>query len=161
MTESERWYEDGLPFSCTGCGNCCKRHGDATHVYVREEEVLAIAEFLGRDPAAFLREELVVEDGWITLRPDLEQCPYLTEDALCGIYPVRPVQCRTWPFWDVNLQSEVWRREVNGVCPGSRSGRLHDADTIDAIADATEDWYEGRLDAWPGLEPGGAGQLPE
>ena len=151
---TERWYEGGLPFTCTACGNCCKSHGEYSHVYLREEEVVAIADHLGRDPAEFLREELVVEDGWITLQPDLPQCQFLTDEGRCGIYPVRPVQCRTWPFWDVNLKEPVWRGEVNAICPGSRDGAVHDADRVEAIAKATEDWYEERIDEWPGLEPG-------
>jgi Fe-S-cluster containining protein len=153
MAESERWYEAGLPFECTACGACCRSHGDYSHVYLREEEVVAIAEHLGRDPVQFLRDELVVEEGWITLRPDLPRCQFLTDEGRCGIYPVRPVQCRTWPFWDVNLDPDVWRRDVNAICPGSRRGPLHDADRIDAIARATEAWYDGRLAEWPGLEP--------
>lgn len=151
---TDRWYENGLPFTCTACGNCCKSHGEYSHVYLREEEAIAIAEHLGRDPETFVQEELVVEEGWITLIPDLPECQFLDADGRCGIYPVRPVQCRTWPFWDVNLKREVWEGEVNKICPGSRDGEVHSADRVDAIAEATEDWYEDRIEEWPGLEPG-------
>ena len=150
---ADRWYEDGLPFSCTACGNCCKSNGDYSHVYLREEEITPIADHLGIAPVEVLRRHLVVEDGWITLRPDLPQCEFLTPEGRCGIYPVRPVQCRTWPFWDVNLKPGTWKSEVNSICPGSREGGdVHAADRVDAIARATEDWYEERLDRWPGLE---------
>ena len=37
------WYQDGLQFSCTGCGNCCT--GPAGYVWVSEEEIVRIAEF--------------------------------------------------------------------------------------------------------------------
>ena len=35
-------------------------------------------------------------------------CVFLKEDPergrkTCSIYPVRPLQCRTWPFWPENL----------------------------------------------------------
>lgn len=152
-SETSRWYESGLPFSCTACGNCCKSNGDYSHVYLREEEVGAIAEHLGLDPVQFLREQLVVEDGWITLQSDLPQCQFLDANGRCGIYPVRPVQCRTWPFWEINLSEETWRGEVNKICPGSRdsgSSEVHGPDKIDGIAKATEDWYEGRTQTWPG-----------
>ncbi|MEM8714024.1 MAG: hypothetical protein AAGG01_24030, partial [Planctomycetota bacterium] len=55
----------------------------------------------------------------------------------------------------------TWRKEVNGICPGSREApdgapksevSLHSADRVDAIAKATEDWYEDRLETWPGEE---------
>src|SRR5438876_631690 len=39
------WYEDGLRFRCTRCGNCCT--GPPGFVWVNEEELAAIAEFRG------------------------------------------------------------------------------------------------------------------
>lgn len=46
--------------------------------------------------------------------------------ALCRVYRSRPVQCRTWPFWDENLTSRrAWdtaRRRT--PCPGMDSGPL-------------------------------------
>ncbi|MFT5732000.1 MAG: Fe-S-cluster containining protein [Planctomycetota bacterium] len=155
-SDPDRWYEAGLPFDCTACGNCCKSNGDYAHVYLREEEVGAIADYLNLDPVLFLREQLVVEDGWISLQADLPQCQFLTAEGRCGIYPVRPIQCRTWPFWEINLKEETWRGDVNKICPGSRDsdtearGELHPPERIEAIAKATEDWYEDRLKKWPG-----------
>ncbi len=150
---TDRWYEKGLPFSCTACGNCCRSNGEYSHVYLREEEVGTIAEHLGLDPALFLKEQLVVEDGWITLQPDLPQCQFLDGQGRCGIYPVRPIQCRTWPFWEINLTEATWRGDVNTICPGSRDGsgsEIHGPEKIEGIAKATEDWYEGRTQVWPG-----------
>ena len=154
---SERWYESGLPFSCTACGNCCRSRGEYSHVYLREEEVAAIADHLGVDRVEFVRTQVVVEDGWIPLLPGRDRCQFLDDAGRCTVYPVRPVQCRTWPFWDINLERRVWEEEVNAVCPGSRDGTIHEADRVDAIARATEDWYEDRLDEWSGLEPGASG----
>ena len=154
---SERWYESGLPFACTACGNCCRSRGEYSHVYLREEEVAAIADHLGVDRVEFVRTQVVVEDGWITLLPGRDRCQFLDDAGRCTVYPVRPVQCRTWPFWDINLERRVWEEEINAVCPGSRDGTIHDADRVDAIARATEDWYEDRLDEWSGLEPGASG----
>ena len=37
------------------------------------------------------------------------------------IYPVRPTQCRTWPFWEDNLKSpQAWKNasERGRGCPG-------------------------------------------
>ncbi len=152
---SERWYEEGLPFSCTACGNCCKSRGEYSHVYLREEEVTAMARHLEMDPVEFVRTQVRVEDGWITLLPGLDKCQFLDDSGRCTVYAVRPVQCRTWPFWDINLDRKVWTEEVNATCPGSREGgEVHPADQVDAIARATEDWYQDRMKEWTGEEPG-------
>ena len=44
----------------------------------------------------------------------------------CGIYPVRPLQCRSWPFWDGNLASEDTWKEAASDCPGMNRGGRHD-----------------------------------
>ncbi len=42
-------------------------------------------------------------------------CCFLDEHGLCEIYPARPMQCKTFPFWDSmkNLSIE----ELNELCP--------------------------------------------
>src|SRR5476651_1037216 len=39
------WYHGGLRFRCTQCGHCCT--GAPGYVWVNDEEIEAIAEFLG------------------------------------------------------------------------------------------------------------------
>jgi hypothetical protein len=52
----------------------------------------------------------------------------------CTIYPVRPRQCRTWPFWNSNLESpETWQ-EVQEVCPGAGKGNFFSLEEIEAQA---------------------------
>jgi len=46
MSEQQPWYKDGLRFTCTQCGNCCT--GPEGVVWVNEEEVRQIAEYLGK-----------------------------------------------------------------------------------------------------------------
>jgi Fe-S-cluster containining protein len=62
----------------------------------------------------------------------------------CGIYHVRPLQCRTWPFWDGNLQDEAAWREAGTTCPGLNRGKHFTSDDIEALRDA---------DAWPEESP--------
>ena len=34
----------------------------------------------------------------------------------CTVYPVRPLQCRTWPFWPENLSSkQSWDHAASAV----------------------------------------------
>ena len=42
---SEPWFKDGLRFTCTRCGKCCT--GPPGFVWVNDEEVAAIAEYIG------------------------------------------------------------------------------------------------------------------
>jgi len=58
----------------------------------------------------------------------------------CSIYPVRPLQCRTWPFWDTNLASKsAWDRAAQR-CHGMDHGRrTFSREQMEALRDAA-DW---------------------
>lgn len=131
----EKWYKQGLRFECTQCGNCCS--GDPGYVWATKEEIRRIAEFLGRD------------DGWLDrahlrrvgLRYSLTEkadgdCIFLKRaggKSMCGIYPVRPLQCRTWPFWNEIVKSpESWEETAKG-CPGMNQGKHYDYVQIEGI----------------------------
>jgi hypothetical protein len=50
--------------------------------------------------------------------------------AGCTVYPARPAQCRTWPFWESNTESRAaWDRAAAG-CPGMNHGELISAEEI-------------------------------
>ncbi len=50
----------------------------------------------------------------------------------CMVYHARPVQCRTWPFWDSNLQSpSAWEKTCE-VCPGAGQGKLYNFEQIES-----------------------------
>jgi Fe-S-cluster containining protein len=53
----------------------------------------------------------------------------------CAIYSVRPMQCRTWPFWKFNLSGpKAWSFAAQR-CPGVNRGRLHSLEDIGAKRD--------------------------
>ncbi len=137
------WYDKGLRFECTQCGNCCTNHGDYTYVYLAEADVEAIAAHLGLSRRSFLARYCTREDGFVSLRMDAPACPFLGADRRCAIYPVRPKQCATWPFWRENLDDKAtWDGPVRDCCPGIGRGELRSAQEIDRIAEETERWYE-------------------
>jgi len=126
----EKWYADGLRFSCNQCGNCCS--GPRGYVWFHLDELNAMADYLGMLPQEFLQQYARKVDGHYTLNempsPRGYDCVFLKYSlegkALCSIYPVRPQQCRTWPFWPDNLQS---KRTYAGVaratpCEGMQRG---------------------------------------
>ena len=119
------WYEAGLGFACTQCGNCCS--GAPGYVFVSAEEMARIAEFLGQ-PALTERQLRRVGRRWSLTERRNGDCTFLKEvdgKRICGIYPVRPLQCRTWPFWDALLESpDTWNAAAKG-CPGMNKGPSH------------------------------------
>jgi Fe-S-cluster containining protein len=71
-------------------------------------------------------------DGLYELRYADKDCPFL-KDNQCEVYASRPWQCRTWPFWPENMNSDVWEQEVAPSCPGIGRGRLFSAEEIEEI----------------------------
>ena len=117
--EEEPWYKDGLRFSCTECGQFCT--GSPGYVWVTETEIDKMAEHLSLTVAEFSRFYLRrVEDRFSLLEhPKTYDCVFL-KDKKCQIYKVRPVQCRTFPWWPQNLRSEEDWREAAKSCEGIR-----------------------------------------
>ena len=139
--EPKSWYSNGLRFECRRCGNCCKNRGDYAYVYLAERDVSAIARYLDLPRDEFLARYCRHEDGWTILAMDRPACPFLTAESACSIYPVRPKQCATWPFWKENLKRERWDGPVRDTCPGIGSGPLYSAQEIERSARETEEWY--------------------
>ena len=44
--------------------------------------------------------------------------------AICSLYNVRPLQCRTWPFWPENLTDEETWNGLSEECPGINVVRI-------------------------------------
>lgn len=122
MAEKSPWYSDGLKFTCTQCGNCCT--GDPGVVWVYDQDIEAIAEFLDK-PVGEIRLFHTRQVGNRLSLTEFANGDCTFFDPLtrgCRIYPVRPTQCRTWPFWKSNLESEAAWAETCRTCPGAGSG---------------------------------------
>lgn len=130
------WYVGGLRFSCTQCGRCCG--GGPGFVWLSDDEVRRIALFLGLTTETFLnRYARRVFGRWSLREAGASQnynCVMLGAKG-CTIYPVRPQQCRTFPFWPENLRSPQRWRALRKFCPGVDHGRLYTLDEIQAILD--------------------------
>ena len=127
---SQPWFQAGLRFKCTECGDCCS--GAPGYVWVNKAEIAALAEKMELDVDAF--ESRYVRS--IGIRKSLVEfpngdCVFLDgERRTCGVYDARPRQCRTWPFWESNLRSkEAWQKTCE-VCPGSGKGALFTVEEI-------------------------------
>lgn len=49
----------------------------------------------------------------------------------CNVYQSRPIQCRTWPFWDSTLKKRKDWKETCEVCPGAGKGKLYSFEQIE------------------------------
>ncbi len=124
---AQPWYAPGLGFACTQCGNCCS--GPSGVVWLDDAESRAIADYLKISETEFRWSYARWEAGRWTLdevqRNGQHDCVFLKRDpttgkGMCSIYPVRPTQCRTWPFWPGNVRSQRdWEASAKS-CPGMR-----------------------------------------
>ena len=155
------WYRHGLAFTCTQCGNCCT--GGPGYVWISDAEVGRLAEHLGVPREEVVRKYCRKIGDRVSLKErrtegGLYDCVFLTTSVQrlpdgstrttrgCSIYAVRPLQCRTWPFWDGLLASEgAWER-ASRSCPGMNGGKRYTLKQIEALRTATD---------WPGESPGG------
>jgi hypothetical protein len=80
------------------------------------------------------------QGSWLQLVNRGSDCVFL-EDGRCAIYPVRPKQCATWPFWTENLDFETWHTTVMSLCPGIGHGKLYTLSEIERIARERDSWY--------------------
>jgi uncharacterized protein len=166
--EKAPWYADGLKFTCSQCGNCCTGGPGyvwlekAEIVRLAEHLRLTPAETVerycrkvegkfslrerknpttGQYDCIFLQEEPVTrragraQDGGVGGADEA----VIHTRRTCAVYPVRPLQCRTWPFWPENLSSpKVWQMAAKR-CHGMNGGRSFTLEQIHAIRDAA-DW---------------------
>jgi Fe-S-cluster containining protein len=131
MNDDQPWYQDGLRFKCTGCGDCCT--GAPGYVWVNKDEIAVLAELVGMDRELF-EERYVTQIGVrksLAEKPSSYDCVFFdAQTRKCRVYAARPRQCRTWPFWESNLRTpEAWA-ETCQSCPGSGTGKLYSLEQI-------------------------------
>ena len=130
MVSESLWFEDGLCFECTQCGNCCS--GAPGAVWVDDDDIGRIAEYTGKGEG----EIRVMHTRPFAGRTSLTEfangdCTFFdAELRRFRIYPVRPTQCRTWPLWSSNLRSSADWDATQEDCPGAGQGRLVTRDEI-------------------------------
>jgi len=108
------------PSACEACGgHCCT--GESGYIWAKRYEIENMATFvnlsIGEFATMYLRKvkhrySLIEKQ----LAPDNFACVFFDEGKKrCSIYPVRPLQCRTFPFWQQFKDNE---EEVRKECPG-------------------------------------------
>ncbi|MDR1868907.1 MAG: YkgJ family cysteine cluster protein [Treponema sp.] len=136
MTDTS-FFSAGLKFSCKRCSACCRY--EAGFVYLSKNDMEKLTGELKTDSENFIKSYC----RWVTDRRGKEVLSLREKgnkdcifwDKCCKIYDARPLQCRTFPFWESIVSSaQSWEIAASG-CPGMNSGKLH---TGKAITDCLE-----------------------
>jgi Fe-S-cluster containining protein len=144
--KSTAWYSAGLHFECVQCGNCCSGP-DEGYIWVTRPEIELVADFL-KIPPGRLRREYLKRVGLRTTiieQAGTNDCiflRYIQGQKRCLIYPVRPSQCRAWPFWPGNLTHPgAWNKAAQ-KCSGINRGRLYTMEEIEEIKQRKKWWQD-------------------
>jgi Fe-S-cluster containining protein len=146
---STKWYAGGLHFECCECGRCCSGPTEG-YIWVSQPEIERIAEYLKISVGELRRRYLrrVVLRTTIIEHRTTKDCIFLQEidgKKRCAIYPVRPSQCRSWPFWPENLTSRDGWGKAGMRCPGVNRGRRYSCEEIVRIRKNSR-WWENPKD---------------
>lgn len=145
MVKKTPWYIAGLHFECAECGGCCSGPGEG-YIWVTRPEIELIADFL-KISIGQLRQQYLKRVGLRTTiieQNTTKDCIFLREvngQKKCVVYPVRPSQCRTWPFWSENLASPNAWNETARKCPGINRGKFYSYEHIQKIK-RNKKWWE-------------------
>jgi Fe-S-cluster containining protein len=128
----KKFWQDGIRFQCQGSGKCCSSHGEYGFVYLTLKDRQAMAKFLKISTLSFTKKYCDKTHGVFHLKedPDQPDCLFLNKKR-CEVYEVRPMQCRTWPFWPEVMNAKAWKKDVVEFCPGVNKGPKHSAEQIE------------------------------
>jgi Fe-S-cluster containining protein len=125
--EKELFYADGLKFSCKRCSSCCRY--DSGFVFLSEKDLKKLSSALKTDEKSVIN----IFCRWVTDKNGDEVLSLKEKsnkdcilwDSGCTVYPERPLQCVTFPFWKSVIASlQCWEIAAD-TCPGMNSGELH------------------------------------
>lgn len=114
------------PIACESCeGRCCT--GESGYIYVTKNEIEAISKLLEIDISKFVSEYLFKKMYKYSIKErkvgDVYECIfYDAKNNGCTIYDARPLQCKTFPFWDYY---KTRLNELKLECPGVEDGELN------------------------------------
>lgn len=119
-----------MKFQCQeSCGGaCCKTPwGEGHFVFLTKKDQESISaftkkplqEFANKGEFAATRFTMKKSVQWFLKDKD-NACMFF-KDGKCSIYKVRPVQCRTFPFWP-ELMVNYKYEKLKSICPGIGQG---------------------------------------
>ena len=125
-------FKDGIKFECQNSGNCCISRDSYGYVYLSVKDIKRLSKFLNLSIEDFKLQYCLTTDGFIHLIDNNNlngKCIFL-KNKKCTVYKSRPSQCRTWPFWNENMNAKVWDNDISINCPGIGKGKKIKLDII-------------------------------
>ena len=119
-------YKNEIRFECQGSGNCCVSRGSYGFVYLSPNDLKRFAKYFKVSINKFKEKYCQITDGFIHLieNNELEGKCFFLKNKKCTVYKNRPSQCRTWPFWNENMNAKVWNEDISINCPGIGKGNI-------------------------------------
>ena len=118
---SEEGYDYQFrPSACETCGGACCT-GESGYIWAKYTEIEKMADFLNLTIEEFATMYLKrVKHRYSLIEKKLDDdnfaCIFFNNELKqCGIYSVRPRQCRTFPFWETFKNN---KEEVKNECLG-------------------------------------------
>ena len=119
-------YKKGIRFECQGSGKCCVSRDSYGFVYLSDNDLKRFSNYFKLSIKKFKEEYCQITDGFVHLIEKTElngNCIFL-KDKKCSVYTCRPSQCRTWPFWNENMNAKIWNKNISINCPGIGKGKI-------------------------------------
>lgn len=132
---------EDLRFQCQkGCINCCDRPG---YVYLTSSDLERAAAYVGLSTSEFEARYVYRTKHLIRLRKPAGRACVFLEPYGCAIHPVKPTQCRLFPFWPELVEDQAAWRGAATYCPGIGTGRLIQIGTALEVASEMKRAYPG------------------
>ena len=105
------FWKNGISFLCTRCSACCRY--DQGFVFLYEQDIAPILKKLNLKYEDFVSKYC----RWISFNDGYEYLSFNEKKNYdctfwnngCSIYEVRPLQCKSYPFWPQALKSlDAW-----------------------------------------------------
>jgi Fe-S-cluster containining protein len=131
MTDTS-FYTSGLKFSCKRCSTCCRY--DSGFVYLSAKDLEKLILELKMDRSSFIKKfcrwVMALNGNEVLSLKEKSNKDCILWNSGCLVYLARPLQCRTFPFWENIISSyKAWKVAASG-CLGMDSGKLHTENDI-------------------------------
>ena len=104
-----------INFECKKCGKCCA----VGFIYLKKGEAEKMAAFTGLPVRQFKKKytEFFLFLGRALKWGEDGACLFLKQGK-CSVYPARPSQCSSWPYWKNILGNMADRERAKAYCKG-------------------------------------------